>query len=499
MLEAASLFTDGAVLCRNRVIRVFGLAGDGQTVEARLEDAAGNLLAGNRTKAAQGRFTVCLPPQQAQTGCTLTLRSGTEVHTASDVAIGDVYLAGGQSNMELELRNSAGGAEQAEEDPLLRFFNVPRKAMVNAEQRQALRETRWKPVTPENAGYNSAVATVFGMRMRRRHPDLPIGIIGCYWGGTSIACWMDEETLRSLAEGVRYLEEYTAQCGGKTLEAYLREEAAWQRETDEWNRKADRIRAERPGVTGLEIDEEIGLYPWNPPCGPGSPYRPCGLAESMLREVAPVALTAVLYYQGEEDTWRTEQYDLLMTAMIRFWRKLFRRPELPFLFVQLPMWIQAGGEDTYTWARTRLAQAAVRDSVRNTGMICLLDEGEYGNIHPTNKVPVGERLAELAEKMLYGRGEESPRAEEKWTEGPVLAVRMTQPVRTRDGKEPKLMEIAGADGVFVPARAEISGDMLYLRADGVELPVSARYAWTDYSTDATLTGENGLPAEPFLV
>ena len=219
----------------------------------------------------------------------------------------------------------------------------------------------------------------------------------------------------------------------------------------------------------------------------------------MLREVAPAALTAVLYYQGEEDTWRTEQYDLLMTAMIRFWRKLFRRPELPFLFVQLPMWIQAGGEDTYTWARTRLAQAAVRDSVRNTGMICLLDEGEYGNIHPTNKVPVGERLAELAEKMLYGRGEESPRAEEKWTEGPVLAVRMTQPVRTRDGKEPKLMEIAGADGVFVPASAEISGDMLYLRADGVELPVSARYAWTDYSTDATLTGENGLPAEPFLV
>ena len=113
----------------------------------------------------------------------------------------------------------------------------------------------------------------------------------------------------------------------------------------------------------------------------------------------------MIYYQGEEDSWKTEKYDRLMTAIIRWWREIFRNPELPFLFVQLPMWIQYDGEDTFTWARTRLAQAAVRDSVRNTGMICLLDEGEYGNIHPLNKRPVGERLAELAGKMLYGEGE----------------------------------------------------------------------------------------------
>ncbi len=499
MLEAASLFTDGAVLCREKEIRIFGRAGDGQTVEARLEDAGGAVLAEGKAEARDGRFLVCLPPQAARTGCVLILSSGGDRFKAENVAIGDVFLAGGQSNMEMELRNAAGGAEQAEEDSLLRFFNVPRKALVNEEQQQAIRDTRWQPVTRETAGFNSAVATIFGMRMRRKHPEIPVGIIGCYWGGTSVTCWMDEETLRSLTEGVRYLDEYTQACGGKSMETWLEENAAAQRAMDDWNRKADAYRAAHPDAGDLEITRACGLFPWNPPVGPGSPFRPAGLAESMLKEIMPVTLTAALYYQGEEDTGKTEQYDVLMTAMIRYWRRIFRNPELPFLFVQLPMWIQYDGEDTFTWARTRLAQAAVRDSVRNTGMICLLDEGEYGNIHPLNKRPVGERLAELAGSMLYGDGEESPRATGKIVQGSVMTIRTTQPVRTRDGKAPELLELAGADGEFVPAEGRIAGGILQIRAEKVPVPVSARYAWTDWSDRANLTGENGLPLEPFRV
>ena len=499
MLETASLFTNGAVLCREKEIRIFGRAGDGQTVKALLEDAGGAILAEGTASARDGRFLICLPPQTARTGCTLVLTSGTERLTAGDIAIGDVYLAGGQSNMEMELRNAAGGAEQAEEDPLLRFYNVPRKAVVNAEQQQAVRETRWQSVNRETAGYNSAAATFFGMQMRRKHPEIPVGIIGCYWGGTSVTCWMDEETLRSLTEGIRYLDAYAELCGGKTMEAYLEEEAAAQRAIDDWCRRADAYRENHPDADDREITKACGLYPWNPPAGPGSPYRPAGLAESMLKEITPVTLTAVLYYQGEEDTWRTRKYDLLMTALIRYWRQIFRNPELPFLFVQLPMWIQYDGEDTFQWAETRLAQAAVRDGVRNTGMICLLDEGEYGNIHPLNKRSVGERLAELAGKMLYGEGEESPRAAEKWVTGSVMTIRMTQPVRTRDGGEPKLLEIAGEDGAYVPAKGEIADGMLRVQAEGVLRPVSARYAWTDWSEEANLAGENGLPLEPFVL
>ena len=498
MLETASLFTDGAVLCRDREVRIFGRADSGKTVTALLRDARGGLLAEESGTARDGRFEISLPPQRAQTGCVLTITSGGERVTAADIAVGDVYLAGGQSNMELELRNSTGGIGQVRDDPLLRFFNVPRKAYVCEEQRQAVRETRWKPVTRETAGYNSAVASIFGQILRTRHPEIPVGIIGCYWGGTSVTCWMDQETLRSMTEGVRYLEEYDARCGGKTMEAYLAEEAEAQRKIDEWVRKAEAYKAEHPDASEQEITGILGLYPWNPPAGPGSPFRPTALAESMLKELFPVSLTAVLFYQGEEDTWRTEHYDLLLTAMIRYWRESFRNPELPFLFVQLPMWLQYDGEDTFTWARTRLAQAAVRDSVRNTGMICLLDEGEYGNIHPVNKQPVGMRLAELAERMVYhGTGEISPRAVGRFVRGNAIIVLLSAKVQTKDGEAPRLLEIAGEDGQFVAAEGEVEEGVIRIHAEQVEHPTAVRYGWTDWSDRVNLTGENGLPLEPF--
>ena len=499
MLKLASLFTDGAVLCRNKEIRIFGEADSGAEVTTVLLDRGGKVLAEAACQSRDGRFLLSLCPQEAQTGCRLVLSSGEDRVTAEDLAIGDVYLAGGQSNMEMELRNAAGGTETVEDDLLLRFFNVPRMAKVNEEQHQAVRETHWQRVTRENAGFNSAAATYFGMAMRRKRPDIPVGIIGCYWGGTSVTCWMDGETLRTTAEGIRYLDEYAKLCGGKSMETYLEEEKAFRQGIDDWSRKADEYRAGHPGAGDREIEKILGPFPWNPPAGPGSPYRPAGLAESMLKEIAPVSMTAALYYQGEEDAGQTEQYDVLMTALIGYWRKIFRAPELPFLFVQLPMWIPYDGEDTFTWARTRLAQAKVRDRVSHTGMICLLDEGEYGNIHPLNKRPVGERLAELAGKMLYGEGEESPRIIEKSVNGTVITVQATRELRTKDGKAPALLEIAGEDGVFVPASGEIEGNLLRIRAEGTGKPVSARYAWTDWSDRANLCGLNGLPLEPFLV
>ena len=499
MLEAASLFTDGAVLCRDQEIRVFGRADDGGTVTAYLEDRHGSVLAEESAPASDGRFIISLPPQRAQTGCRLVLRCGTERTEAQDIAIGDVFLAGGQSNMELEVRNAKGGAEAIPDDPLLRFFNVPRMARVDAEQQQAVRETRWHSVTRETAAFNSAVASVFGTEMRRKHPEIPVGIIGCYWGGTSVTCWMDDGTLGTLSEGIRYRQEYEARCGGKTMEQYLAEEAAFNTYCETWNAKAEAYRTKHPEADWAEVNRVCGPFNWNPPAGPGSPYRPAGLAASMLQETVPAALTAVLFYQGEEDTARTDQYDVLLTAMIRYWRKIFRNPELPFLFVQLPMWLDNGAEESFSWPKTRLAQAAVRDSVRNTGMICLLDEGEYGNIHPVNKQPVGYRLAELAGKMLYGTGEESPRAIGRMVHGNVLSVLLTQNVKTRDGKAPQLLEIAGPDGRFVPAEGEITEDVLRIRAEGIGHPAAVRYAWTDWSDRANLCGENGLPVEPFLL
>ena len=499
MLRPASLFTDGAVLCREKEIRVFGRAD--RPVQVTLKDRDGRVLAEGKDPGRDGRFLVTLAPQKAQTGCTLVIQSGDEKAEAADVAVGEVFLAGGQSNMELQLCNAEEGPEliRSHRDDLLRFYNVPQKAIAGEEHDRAVAETRWRRIAPGEGGENSAVAYFFGRKLRERMPEVPVGIIGCYWGGTSVSCWLEEDVLRSCAEGTRYLEEYAKSCAGKTMEAWLKEDKVFWDTINAWNAAVADYRKAHPGAEWKEVENACGPAPWNPPPGPGSPFRPAGLAVTMVREAAPATLTGILYYQGENDAGITEKYDELMTLLIRSWREKFRDPELPFLFVQLPMWLDWYAEDCRQWAKIRLAQAKARDVTENAGMICLLDQGEYGNIHPVRKRPVGERLAELAGKMLYGGGEISPRALALRAEGNTLAVSLSAPVKTGNGQEPALLEIAGEDGRYVPARAEIRGGELILSADGIEKPVHARYAWIDWSDQVNLFGKNDLPLEPFCL
>ena len=163
-----------------------------------------------------------------------------------------------------------------------------------------------------------------------------------------------------------------------------------------------KYKAEHPGCAWDDLVAAIGPCPWEPPAGPASPYRPAGLYDTMIAPLVPLALTGILYYQGEEDAWRTTKYDTLMMSLIDRWRSAFQGEDLPFLFVQLPMWIEKGAEDSKNWPALRLRQSEARDRMRNTGMVCLLDQGEFDNIHPTNKRVVGERLFELAKIMIYG-------------------------------------------------------------------------------------------------
>ncbi len=499
MLKTASLFSDGAVLCRRKEIRIFGEADNGKTVTVSLYDQHNNLLAEGKARAREGSFLAFLRPQEAQTGCRLVTEAGNELVEAKNIAIGEVFLAGGQSNMELELRNAdeGPGIIRTHDDPLLRFFNVPRMAVKGPEQRKAVDEARWHSTVPGKGAEDSAVGYFFAAALRQRLTGIPVGIIGCNWGGTSVTCWIGEDALKTETEGQRYLDEYAGRTAGKDMETYLKEEKAFLDVFIPWCNEVDAYKVKHPGAPWEEIEEACGPSPWNPPAGPGSPYRPCGLAEAMLAELTPAALTGVLYYQGEEDACRTDHYDTLMILLIRHWRERFRSPELPFLFVQLPMWIDCNAEDSFRWPLTRLAQAVARDTMRNTGMVCLLDQGEFGNIHPTAKRPVGERLAELAGSMLYGGGEVSPRALDKYTEGNQIIIRLSAPVIVRDGGTPALLEIAGEDNRYMPAQAEIREKRLILTSEGIDNPVQARYAWTDYSDKVNLFGENGLPLEPF--
>lgn len=499
MFRISPLFSDGAVLCRGKELRVFGEAPDGVRVHCELRDGKDGLLAKGDARAWEGKFLILLPPQEAATGCRLCLSAEGETITVLDICVGEVFLAGGQSNMEMELRNADEGQELIAQhvNPMVRYFNVPRYACFSEKREAAWRSARWQAIGPGRGGDMSAVAYFFATRLQRQL-GVPVGIIDCYWGGTSITCWMDAAWLGRTAEGRRYLEAYGERAAGVTMDAFLEKEKAFQEALGVWNAQVAAYRADHPGCAWDEVEEAVGPCPWNPPAGPADPYRPAGLYDTMVAPLTPAALTGILYYQGETDATGTDSlYDTLMMSLIDRWRGAFGAEDLPFLFAQLPMWIAKGAADSKTWPALRLAQRQTRDRMRHTGMICLLDQGEFNNLHPTNKRVVGERFFELAKREIYGLGgKTSPRVTGRIIQDGMMTLLTDQPLMTGDGKEPALLELAGADGVFRPARAMLEGPMLHLTAAGVPQPVHCRYAWTDYGTVNLFSGE-GLPLEPF--
>ena len=500
MFKLAPLFGDRAVLPRDKELRIFGSAEEGICLTARLMDAAGRLLGEGVCTAREGAFLLRLPPQRAQSGCTLIITDGKAEVISRDVAIGEVYLAGGQSNMELELQNAdeGPGLIEGHNDADLRYFNVPKRSLWNEEAGQAEAASHWEAIRPGMGRDMSAVAYFFAVKLRSKL-QVPVGIIDCYWGGTSITCWMDEEYQRQSAEGNRYIDNYAALVGDKTMAQWQAEEEAFQAAMAAWNTRVAEIKAANPGIEWAEVERQAGVCPWNPPVGLGSPYRPGGLAETMLKRVAPAALTGMLFYQGEEDTWRTTKYAQLLADFIRYVRGLFRDDRLPFINAQLPMFINtAESVYNYQWAELRQAQAQVAKQVAHTGLACLIDCGEVDNIPPTDKRTPGERLCDAALRVVYGLdASKSPEATGKYTVGDTLIVTLDAPVAfTRDGDD--CMEIAGADGVWHTADIKVEGNTLRLTAAAVPEPVAARYAPANWASGRHY-GENGLPLAPFVL
>ncbi|MBR6029735.1 MAG: hypothetical protein IKP40_11695 [Clostridia bacterium] len=496
MLTISPLFTDLAVLPLSRELRLFGEA-SAPLVTARLTSPGGVTLASGEAETVNGRYELLLPPLQPQEGLTLTVEAGGERLVSENIAVGLLLLCGGQSNMELELRNCAEGPAliPVMDDPGLRYFNVPRYARSGPEADAAFAGTRWKAVTPGQAGDMSAVACFAGRRLREA-TGWPVGLVDCYWGGTSATCWMDEGTLLATAEGARYLSEYRAACGDKDMAAYLEEENAFQQEMNEWNSRVEAARAHLgPDAPWAAIEAEAGICPWHPPVGPGSPYRPAGLFTTMVKPLLPLALSAVLWYQGEEDTFHTDRYDVLLLSLMRCWRKAFRQPGLPFIVAQLPCWQPDDSpEDDPRWPETRLRQAEVCAADARALCVCQIDQGEQHNIHPVHKQPIGQRLADALLTLLGRDAPVSPEITAWQTDGPALLLTVSQPLQT-PAAPAKHFELRGVCGPWHPAAAEITGTAIRLTSPAVPRPTAARYAHFSWG-EVNVFGVNGLPLAP---
>lgn len=471
-----ALIADNMVMQRGVPLPVWGSASPGERVTVSLPNDQAVALAGQ-----DGQWQVMLKPRAAGGPFVLTA-AGAKTAVRRNVSIGDVWLCGGQSNMEFTLRRASNGAEAiaSSADSDLRLFKV---RLAKPETPANDVQGTWSVSGPETTGAFSAVGYFFGRALRQAE-HVPIGLISSNQGGTPAQAWTRMEALNASPELKRRYVDTGAAAQVKHDAAMAAYAAAL--------------------ATALANGTK-------PPDKPYSFWPYSRLYNGMIAPLTRFPIRGVIWFQGETNTHDPEGYRILLPAMIRDWRALWHEPEMPFLIAQLaPFGTHQGSE--IGWALTREAQVDTAHILPNVGLAVTTDVGTEHDIHPTNKQPVGERLALQARKIAYGEKTlvaSGPSYLSAKTTGPAIVVTFDSVGDgltlhgglSSDAPVPadKLtgFAISGTDGIFVNADAEITGrDTVTVSSPQVSHPLFVRYGFVNFPV-VNLWNKNGLPATPF--
>ena len=452
------IFSNHAVLQKAAKVPVWGRAAPGEKVVVTLAGARAEGQAG-----ADGQWQVQLDLRAAGKRPFDLVVQGHNRLTIADVAVGEVWVCSGQSNMALALAGSLKAEQEipASANPWLRQYN----------------DGRWTPAAPASSGAFTAVGYYFGKNLQKRL-DVPVGLICAFQSATAIELWISPEGMD----------------------------------------KDPDLKAGKERV--LEADRLFKRL------GPGRAPQafPAGMFyENKIQSLFPYALQGVIWYQGEGNTERAWQYRTAFPLMIRDWRAHWGRGDFPFYYCQLPnimAYRNAPGESQ--WAELREAQTKTL-AVPRTGQAVLIDVGEQDDIHPRNKEVVGERLARIALAETYGKNTVASgpvfqsltvegdrlRVHFTHTDGGLVAralpatyqprsldVKMAPLPRNRPLSQLEGFAVCGADRHWKWADARIEGDTVVVESAEVRKPVAVRYAWAD-NPICNLYNVPGLPAGPF--
>ena len=539
--SVAPVFSDHMVLQRDKIISIFGTSDSKKqkSITVSLFDSQQNLLCCNSTLAENGKWNVRLTPQTAQTGCSMTISCDSIEIKFTDIAIGEVWLAGGQSNMEFELQNCTEGPDELKSPDAgknIRFYYTNKIAWMDEKFYEAEKNTCWQTWDSPTKGAWSAVAYFFAKKLAA-DLNCVVGIVGCNWGGTSASAWMRREFLEKDEDLKSYLTEYEEAVAGKSIEQQIKEFDDYEIENAEWQRKYSVLWEQNPGVTWEQAEKTLGKNPWPGPKSCKNPYRPTGLYDCMVSRILPYTLKGVLWYQGESDDHKPQMYYKLFRALIDNWRTDWKDETLPFVFVQLPVHRYEADKDFKHWCLIREAQAKAAATLKNTYLTCAFDLGQYSDIHPKAKKTVGERMELNALANVYNKIPPEKAAapifkeyiclQEKDCSGSseggkfILSFdnaddgfelrnddkRLQEYKKMEENQGSTLpsdftgFEIAGNDGVFYPAQFEfdtpaLKKNQIIIYSEKVKNPVMARYGWFNYGP-VTIYGKNGIPLCPF--
>jgi len=401
MLKLDHLFSPSAVLQRGKAITIWGTGDEGRTVRVSLQ--------GQTAEAAvqAGKWAVRMPPLVASAAEQLTVSDGETQLAIDGVAIGEVWIAGGQSNMEFPMRNLVEfGRLKRTSIPAIKLYGVPRISYEGQLEDDDFSEYRiWRPCTPEHLWFYSAVPFYFAVSLYE-HYKVPIGIINCNVGGTRASSWA-ERSLLERCGGKVWLDDYEASIKGLDLEKYTADFKASpmnQVRFDDHSPARDKMWRGYSDL-GLLLRQpalkrrfgKMGI----PVFGPLDRNRPTSLYGTMVKTIAPFGNRGVIWYQGESDDLHADVYDETMGAVVDSWRELWQE-ELPFLMVQLAPYEGFMNFLAMNYVLLREKQDQLAHSKPGVYITNVMDAGMRHDIHPKQKKPVGERLALLARGKVYG-------------------------------------------------------------------------------------------------
>lgn len=231
-------------------------------------------------------------------------------------------------------------------------------------------------------------------------------------------------------------------------------------------------------------------------------WKPIGLYNAMISPLTDFPIKGVIWYQGESNTDRPDEYVTLFQTLINDWRKKWQQGDFPFIYVQLPNFLKPTEEPSESnWALMREAQLKAL-SLPNTGMAVAIDIGEWNDIHPLNKKDVGYRLALAAQKVAYNEDVvySGPIYHSMEIKGNKIILTFSNTgsgLQAKGGGELEQFSIAGTDRKFIWANARIENNRVVVWSDKIQNPVAVRYAWADNPDGANLYNKEGLPASPF--
>ncbi|MEM9186759.1 MAG: sialate O-acetylesterase [Planctomycetota bacterium] len=483
-VRTPAIVGDHMVLQREKPIVVWGWAGPGEGVTVSLADQSATATADDKS----GAWRVALPAQPAATGKTLTVRGDGNELVFADVAIGEVWVCSGQSNMEWPVNKSGNGdlILAAATRPDIRLITV---AGPGSQTPQEDFHGEWRVGSPRSVAPFSAVGYGFGRRIADT-VGIPVGLIDNAWGGSACEAWVPRDKLAN-APFFQPMMKWVLATESKTnaqqeAEQYQEQLALWKRAV---------ANAEARGALPPEMPRARGFSIGNRRAG--------NLYNARVHPILGYTIRGAIWYQGESNAARAAEYRDLFPMMIQSWRDAWGQGDFPFYWVQLADFLaeQTGPEES-NWAELRESQTLTLDRLPSTGQAVIIDLGEASDIHPRNKQEVANRLARHALAKDYGLDIacESPRyASIEVADGKAVVTfsGVRRRLRTFDAKQVEGFVIRGADGKWRPANAKLlKGNRVEVSSPDVAVPVAVRYAWANNPV-CNLYDATGLPVTPF--